>query len=419
MFEKLLLICGIESGEEMENIDYKSNDDGKIVISISGRVDSNNSEEYTAKLQEMIGDNYDKKLVFDLENLQYISSAGLRMFLKNAKKSEKKISLINVSREVYDVFEVTGMVRIFDVYKIFEQFDVSGYEKLGEGVSGAVYKINDELIVKMYNPYVTLEMAEKERSASKESFLRGVPTAIPFEIVKNDDCYGVKYELMNGKTLGQAFNSMPDRFDELVTKYVNVIKNIKEVEVEEGVFPTVKNIVNDYLDNVEPYLSSDDFSMLKDLIKCLPNQNRFVHGDMHPGNIMLQNDELLIIDMADVATGWEFYDLTQVYNDIDYSLHLPGFTATVEATMGMKQELLEKVWELFISKYYETDDENIIASKIEEIKLASSPIIVSRIGALPDSFREGLAGLMKQKLIDPVIRPNVDRIKEIYAKNLK
>ena len=123
MVEKLLLRCGIESGEEMENIDYKSNDDGKIVISISGRVDSNNSEEYTAKLQEMIGDNYDKKLVFDLENLQYISSAGLRMFLKNAKKSEKKISLINVSREVYDVFEVTGMVRIFDVYKIFEQFD--------------------------------------------------------------------------------------------------------------------------------------------------------------------------------------------------------------------------------------------------------------------------------------------------------
>ncbi len=401
------------------NVLLKEKKEESVVIAVEGRVDTNNASECFEQISEIVNDSEDAPIVIDCSKLEYISSAGLRTVLRIAKQSDEKLKLINVSREVYDVFEVTGMVRIFDVYKTFEEFDISGCEKLGEGVTGAVYKINEELIVKMYNSSITLDMAEKERAASKESFLRGVPTAIPFEIVKKEECYGVKYELMNGMTLGQAFNKMPERFDELVTKYVNVIKEIKEIEVEDGVFPTVKEIITDYLMKVKPYLSEEDYGILKDLVLSLPEQKRFIHGDMHPGNIMLQNDELLIIDMADVATGWEFYDLTQVYNDIDYSLHLPGFTETVESTMGMKQELLEKVWESFIAKYYEIDDKEVIAAKIEEIKLASAPIIVSRIGALPDSFREGLAGLMKQVLIDPVIKPNVDRIKEIYANNLQ
>ena len=89
----------------------KEND--KLIISLEGRLDTNTSPELESEYKKLD----EKNIVLDLEKLNYISSAGLRVLLNMQKEMNKKGSLeiINVCDEVLDIFEVTGFNDILNI----------------------------------------------------------------------------------------------------------------------------------------------------------------------------------------------------------------------------------------------------------------------------------------------------------------
>ena len=76
-------------------------EDGKLIISLSGRIDSANAAEYENKIQEVVQANPAQAIVVDCEKLDYATSAGLRVILR-LKKAVDDTSLINVNQELYD-----------------------------------------------------------------------------------------------------------------------------------------------------------------------------------------------------------------------------------------------------------------------------------------------------------------------------
>ena len=58
--------------------------------------------------------------VIDMSRLDYIASAGLRVFLLTQKRSKEKgsgVRLINVAPQVYDIFRYAGFDRIFEIIR--------------------------------------------------------------------------------------------------------------------------------------------------------------------------------------------------------------------------------------------------------------------------------------------------------------
>ena len=84
----------------------------ELVISLAGRLDTITAPELEEQLASGLEDK--EKLTFDMEKLEYISSAGLRVLLSAQKKMSKKGGMIvkNVSEEVMEIFEVTGFADI-------------------------------------------------------------------------------------------------------------------------------------------------------------------------------------------------------------------------------------------------------------------------------------------------------------------
>ena len=83
------------------------------VIEIAGRLDTTTAPVLDKTICEDISENSD--LTLDLKNLEYISSAGLRVLLSAQKRMQKSgsMKLRNVCEEVMDVFEMTGFADIF------------------------------------------------------------------------------------------------------------------------------------------------------------------------------------------------------------------------------------------------------------------------------------------------------------------
>ena len=84
----------------------------ETIIEIVGRLDTITAPALDKTINEDIGDT--KNLVLDLNGLDYISSAGLRVLLGAQKKLQKigAMKVINVCEEVMEVFEMTGFADI-------------------------------------------------------------------------------------------------------------------------------------------------------------------------------------------------------------------------------------------------------------------------------------------------------------------
>ena len=87
-----------------------------LTIKITGRLDTISA----AKLEENLNEVPEavSKLVIDFEKLEYISSAGLRVLLAAQKKVNAKgcsLEVVNVSKDVMDIFEITGFDSIMKI----------------------------------------------------------------------------------------------------------------------------------------------------------------------------------------------------------------------------------------------------------------------------------------------------------------
>ena len=92
-------------------IEIKKNE-SETIIQITGRLDTITAPTLDKTIQEEIGDT--KNLILDMKNLEYISSAGLRVLLGAQKKMQKigSMKVKNVCQEVMEVFEMTGFADI-------------------------------------------------------------------------------------------------------------------------------------------------------------------------------------------------------------------------------------------------------------------------------------------------------------------
>ena len=87
----------------------------ELVLEITGRLDTITAPALDKTINENLGEI--KSLILDFKNLEYISSAGLRVLLSTQKKLQQNgtMKLKNVREEVMEVFEITGFVDILTI----------------------------------------------------------------------------------------------------------------------------------------------------------------------------------------------------------------------------------------------------------------------------------------------------------------
>ncbi|MDQ1265494.1 MAG: hypothetical protein QG635_645 [Bacteroidota bacterium] len=88
-----------------------------LILAIKGRLDAVTSAELESSAIALI-DSGNKKLILDFSNLDYISSAGLRVLLLIAKKMKSSggsVALASMKEFIKEVFEISGFISIFQI----------------------------------------------------------------------------------------------------------------------------------------------------------------------------------------------------------------------------------------------------------------------------------------------------------------
>ena len=89
--------------------------DSTVSVSLAGRLDTTTAPELEATLKGALGGC--ERLEFDFTDLEYVSSAGLRVLLASQKTMNKQGEMVirNVNPSIMEVFEITGFVDILTI----------------------------------------------------------------------------------------------------------------------------------------------------------------------------------------------------------------------------------------------------------------------------------------------------------------
>lgn len=348
-----------------------------MVIELVGHLDTSKVSEVKKSIDAQLeGVEPTEQIVIDCSKLEYISSTGLRILLV-IKKMFPNTEVVNVNNDVYSVFEVTGFTRILDVKKALRKIDLSACELIGEGGNGAVYRINDEEIVKVSKHSRGEQTLVRESEQVREAFLMGVPTVISFDTV---DCgnghKGIVMEALNSQSLGAYLSANPSKMDDIASRYVELFQQANAVEVDSPLFRNTKEWLRSLLYLPQRVINDEEAAMMSSLLDEIPDSNHFVHFDGHVGNVLMYGSmddrNLMLIDFGDSGVGhpildiagWAFIMLQPEYAQND---------TLQEKITGMSCEMCREFASHILSEMFHVTDE----AEIEELLYKAS--LVARL----------------------------------------
>lgn len=383
-------------------------ENGRPVVDLTGRVTSANAASVEQEINDALGDYAGKTLTLDLGELEYISSAGLRVLLR-LRKRFAGMEMVNVSTDVYEIFEMTGFTEMMPISKAYRRISVDGCEVIGQGANGKVYRIDPDTIVKVYYNPDALPDIHRERELARTAFVLGVPTAIPYDVVRVGEGYGSVFELLNATSFSKLIAADPDGLEGYVHQFVELMKLIHDTTVKPGVMPQMRAVALDWADFLRDYLPGEKWQKLHDLIAAVPEQLTMLHGDYHTKNVMLQNGEVILIDMDTLCTGHPVFELASVYNAF------VGFSELDESVamkfQGFSADTCRRIWELVLEMYFDDADDQTRAMRAKQAMLIGYTRLMRRRirrGGLEDPVGQQEIACYKQHILE--LLDQVDRL---------
>ena len=125
-----------------------------LVLNMEGKITAENTPAFEEDFLKQADSAKPENVVIDMERLEYISSAGLRLILK-LRKMFPTLSLVNVSDQIYGILSTTGFTHLVDIKKAYRQISLEGLPVLGEGVTATVYRLDQERVVKIFKEEIS------------------------------------------------------------------------------------------------------------------------------------------------------------------------------------------------------------------------------------------------------------------------
>ncbi|MBR6108815.1 MAG: phosphotransferase [Clostridia bacterium] len=339
--------------------------DERLVLYPEGRLTSNNAESVWQEISRIIGSGGQGALTLDCEKLEYVSSAGLRLFIR-LKKTVPDMELVNVSSEIYDILEMTGLTEMITTRKSYRTISVEGCDVIGRGANGNVYRIDRETVVKVFLAPESLDEIHRERELARTALIMGVPTAIPYDVVRIESGgYGSVFELIEANSFSNLIASGRLTIGEAAKKSIDLLKEMHTLVPKADTLPRMKDRMLPRAQRLRGTVSDPAHEKLVSLIEAVPDDPHLLHGDYHINNILQQKDELMLIDMDTLCTGHPIFELALMrcayrgFTEMDHAEAMHYF--------GISYDSVREFWRLSLEEYIGASGDVETAEKKAEL----------------------------------------------------
>ena len=197
-----------------------------------------------------------------------------------------------------------------------------------------------------------------------------------------------------------------------VDQYVTLAKTLHSTHVPAGSFTSLREVFHLRADELTEWCSAEEIALEHELVDAIPDSDTVTHNDLHPGNIMLQNDELVLIDMPEVTIAPPICDLVSIYRDM---ISAPkGNTAEhIVRSVGMPKDMILSVGNMFFEKYTGISDPAELEAYYGKLGLLYAVNVVLAAGGGSERAMKS-APIIMDMLLRGVVAPNEQAIRQLY-----
>lgn len=178
---------------------------------------------------------------------------------------------------------------------------------LGKGNTAEVFESKNGRVCKLFFEGYPCKYVELEFQNAKEMYKNKIRIPIPFQMVTIENRRGIIYEKIEGKTL---LNIMIED-EKFLGKALDLLVNLQL-----DIFTHHSKNVLSYKEYLIAMLKNKKINRqtIFNTIKALPDDDCLLHGDFHPGNILVMPDGTpVIIDFMNVCHGPSLFDIARTY----------------------------------------------------------------------------------------------------------
>lgn len=224
---------------------------------------------------------------------------------------------------------------------------------IGKGYAAEVYKDGDK-VIKLYHAKVPKETVLHYYHLANHTMKLNLPVVKNYGFVTAKGRYGIVFDFYSGTSFDNYFSkTKKEQYDcsELMGKMLKELHSIPLCEcahkyTDSGLIAYIRDL---------HILPDDKMNTLITMIDNLPGPKVMVHGDYHEGNIMIDNNGPILIDLDTLCKGNPILDLGYVYLG-----HKMPEEDKLQEKYGLGLDEMREFLFLFLEKYFETNDRNVI-----------------------------------------------------------
>ena len=293
-----------------------------------------------------------------------------------------------------------------------EKIDITGCPVVGRGFGSTVYGLDEKTIVKVYKEGTPVEKVQREFRLARAASLGGVPSVRAYRMAKAGNAFGLVMERLSSFSLGAAIHNHPEQTEMYTDQYAALAKKLHHTRVPDDTVPAVRDTWLGYAGRLSRWCSPEETALACELVARMPDGDTFLHGDLHPGNIMFRDQEPVLIDMSALARGHYLCDLAVIYRGLIMGPQSEGIERR-EKSMGMPAWQIREVGDLFFMKYLEPGSREELEAIYARLHVLYALSVVVMCGN-ENMKDEALARLIMDNLLRKVVIPGQDTILEIW-----
>jgi uncharacterized protein (TIGR02172 family) len=182
-------------------------------------------------------------------------------------------------------------------------------KKIGQGREAELFAWEDGKVLRLYRDRFPREKAEFQVRVLEAVRAAGVRVPHVFETVEVDERFGVVLERIDGTDLLAMLGKKPWRI-----RWVGSIAGRAQAEINSAKAPDRMPLLNRRYATIFERITAIPKNYAEAALarlEELPDGDRLLHGDFHPGNIMMHGEQPVIIDWTNVARGSPEADLAR------------------------------------------------------------------------------------------------------------
>lgn len=175
---------------------------------------------------------------------------------------------------------------------------------VSKGNTAEIFEYDDNLICKLFYAGYPSVYIEHEFDNAKAVFQTGIKTPRAHNLICIDDRDGIIYDKVIGETLSSKMNnSNKEELMVWIYRFVDIHKEMLDHHMDS---------LMDYKEFLKMFARDSEEVIVK--INGLEDGDCLLHGDFHPANLMVDEDnQLILIDMMNICKGPAMYDIARTY----------------------------------------------------------------------------------------------------------